>query len=181
MTTENTTEFGSADSIPAVRNLRAKPVINPELEMLKKKQREGNENEKRVIDFLFEYESVMASKKEHGEEGAKMQSRLNRILTDIVETMSAQDFRSCWSIVLLFAKLHRKSSFGSEMINRYSHLWSGTEQKLTGFQMLVNVILLTADPENRARNVRRQIDFSKSLEKYFSAEGAQRVVGYYKS
>ena len=180
MTTEKET-LGSVDNISTVQSTRAKPLLNPEMEMLRRKQREGNPQEKQVIDFLFSYEEMMGNNKDHGEAGNKMQSQLALVYSDIIEKYSVQDFRSCWSILLLFAKLHRDTSFSSSNINRYSHLWTGTERKLTGFQMLNNIVLLTCDPATRARNVRMQIDFSKSLEKFYSPEGAQRVVSYYKS
>lgn len=183
--TNEVTDLGSVDNLrdiqAAVQNTRVSPLISSEMEMLKRKQREGNAEEKRVLDFLFEYEQVMGTDKDHGEEGNRMQIRLLRIYMDIIDVMSASDFRSCWSIVLLFAKLHRVSSFSPMNINRYSYLWTGKDSALTCFHMVNNIILLTCDPETRARNVRRQLDFSKSLEKFVTAEGLQKVVGYYKT
>lgn len=141
----------------------------------------GSEAEKKLLAFLDEYKSVMNTKVELGDVGNDMQYRLYRTYVDLIDKKPANEFRSLWALLLLYAKVNRGTVFGPDMINRFSQLWTLGEQKLFGFQMVNNIILLTADNATRARNVRFQLDFGKSLDKYFTAEGVQKVISFYKS
>lgn len=160
--------------------VKNKQNISHEEQLLINKQTSGTDREKKLLSFLNEYLEVMKSPEDKGEVGHKMQVRLYRTYVDIIENSDAAEFRQLWSILLLFAKLNKKTVFCPNMINRYSYLWDIGEDKFRAFQSINNIVLLTADPETRQRNVRFQIDFNKSLDGYFSQEGAQRVTGYYK-
>lgn len=160
--------------------VKNKPNVSSEQQLLLDKEVSGSAREKKLLAFLNEYLEVMNSAEDKGEVGHKMQVRLYRTYADIIENSDTVEFRQLWSILLLFAKLNKKTVFCPNMINRYSYLWDIGEEKFRAFQSVNNIVLLTADPATRQRNIRFQIDFSKSLDSYFSQEGAQRVTSYYK-
>lgn len=169
--------FKISDGV-TVRDTKA---VSDDMALLLDRRKNGSSDEKRLIEGLFEYQALMVKNIDHGEDGNMMQQKLYRLYMNVVDGAEGADFRLQWSIILLFAKLHKDTTFRSDMINRYSYLWNTGEDKLAGFQMLNNIVLLTMDAETRRRNVRRQIDFDKSLSKYMTAASAQKISGFYRN
>ena len=154
--------------------------VDPEEQLILNKLESGTEKEKKLIKFLYEYREEMNTDADHGDAGNKMQLSLFNTYLGIITNTDSGEFRGLWSILLLFAKLNKSTVFRSDRINRYTYLWNTGEDKMRCFQFLNNIVLLTLDPATRARNVRYQIDFVKSLDKYFSNEDSQKLQSFYR-
>lgn len=154
---------------------------NKDDQLLLDRLNQGSEKEKKLITRLNEYHQVMQHATVNEEDGIKQQVSLFNTLNEVLNKSESSEFRTLWSIVLLFAKVHRKDSFDSNMLTRYTYLWSLGEEKMRAFLNISNIIMLTCDPATRARNVKFQIDFSKSTERYYNADVTQKLISFYKS
>ena len=167
-------------NIPGI-TVKNRTEVDPEEQLLINKQTSGTDKEKKLINFLYDYREQMKTDADHGDAGNKLQIALYNTYMSIITDSDSQEFRSLWSILLLFAKLNKNNVFRGDRINRYSYLWNAGEDRMRCFHMLNNIIMLTCDPNTRNRNIRYQIDFDKSLDKYINPEEAQKIKSFYRN
>lgn len=111
--------------------------------------------------------------------GSALQSQLWHTIRAVAEDAKPEDFRSLWHILLMYFKEHKDAVFGPRHIFRFAESWTRDVDHLAGFQSIVNLLRLTADPATREEGL-KQVDISRSLEKGFTEQGRTRIVQYYK-
>ncbi len=140
----------------------------------------GTSEEKGLI-YTFEayIEGMRPGVPVSGEKGNQFQYTLWRALFNIIHNAPVAQFKTLWQLVLEYFKVYHGSVFDDRYLNRFSEFWKQNRKELDGFQRLLNLIKLTANPATREQGL-KQVDLDKTLSAVFSDEGRNRVISFYK-
>jgi len=137
-----------------------------------------------LITFMQQYVTDMAPgttmSKTGGIPGANYQLSFCRMLIKVIEKSPPEDFRRNWIIVLSFFWQYKKAALGERYINRFSEYWMKDDPNLTVFQRLMNLCLVSANPETRGQVLSR-VDIVKTTSLVFTETGKQNVLLFYKA
>lgn len=141
----------------------------------------GNEVALNTIDFMQKYVDEMAPEKKVGnDEGAEKQQKFFRSLRSLIEKSSTEDFRRAWNIVLAFFWRYKKGALGEQYVNRFAEFWPPKDDSLTAYQRIVNLALVSSDPQQR-NGVARRVNINKTMEVGFTETGRSNIITFYAS
>ncbi len=140
----------------------------------------GTIREKFVIDSIESYIDKMAvGKPINNDSGAKQQYNLWKLISNIIESSSNEEFNKLWNILLAYFKEYEKGVFADRYVFRFSEYWSWSIKDLNALQRILNLIKVTCDNSKRSVNVGK-VDLNRTLAEGFSEEGRGRVISFYK-
>lgn len=118
-------------------------------------------------------------------DGVKEQQFLQKVLFSVIKDSSNNSFRRLWSIVLGFfndGRLQKETNaFYMPHVFRFfdQDHWTISENRIKVFQDLLDLVIQTSNPENRAEKY-RMVDIEKTLSaSEFTPEQRERVVTFY--
>lgn len=139
----------------------------------------GNSVQKEIVRVMENYYAVMQpGRLVKDEEGAKMQYALFTLINGVLNTPRPEDFVSSWNTILAYYAQYNNSIFGIRMVNRFLHMWPGSQ---TAYNMLLaanNLIMLTANPKTRSNSL-KQVNLDKTMRQGFTDLARQRVMEFY--
>lgn len=139
----------------------------------------GTVLQKNLIAALDKYlEDLKPRKPVTVDKGANIQYLFWKTLQSAIENSSQEEFKSLWTIVLAYFNLFKDEAFHERYVYRFAEYWTASEDELSAFQRLLNLIKLTADPKERALGL-KQVNVEKSLELIFSEQGRQKLLNFY--
>lgn len=180
--TESAVAAAAEAALPVVAETL--PVVEVQLSAFQKKMAEiaaqGTPEQSGLIAKLNNYlEDMKPGKPMTGESGVVKQFQLWRTIFSTIENSPIEQFKSLWSIVLAFFHEYSEGVFHESYVYRFSEHWKHSKQELDGFQRILNLIKVSADPKTRA-NTAKQVDLDKTLAQPFSEEGRNRLLSFYK-
>lgn len=92
-------------------------------------------------------------------------------------TATVNEFRTLWSIVLLYFYEYRNSVFHPKYIFRGAEYWTAGPEKFQEFNFLCNLAVTTCDHTKQAEST-KEISFSKSFIE-FSPKARENILGFY--
>lgn len=141
---------------------------------------QGTPEQSGLIAKLNNYlEDMKPGKPMTGEAGVVKQFQLWRTIFSTIENAPAEQFKSLWSIILAFFHEYSENVFHESYVYRFSEHWKHSKAELDGFQRILNLIKVSADPKTRG-NTMKQVDLDKTLAQPFSEEGRNRLLAFYK-
>jgi hypothetical protein len=163
---------GTADETPAAPLTEFQQAI-------KKIMDEGTAVQKQVVQRLEAYvESMAPGKPVEPSTGAALQYELWSVIEFIFDAAPREEFTMLWNLLLAYFREHEKGVFGARYVNRFSESWKNSSMKLTGFQRILNLLSVTARPENRAEGL-KSVDINSTLTNGITPEGRARILGFY--
>lgn len=148
-------------------------------QMIKKIMDEGTAVQKQVVQRLEAYvESMAPGKPVEPSTGAALQYELWSVIEFIFDAAPREEFTMLWNLLLGYFREHEKGVFGARYVNRFSESWKNSSMKLTGFQRILNLLSVTARPENRAEGL-KSVDINSTLTNGITPEGRARILGFY--
>lgn len=188
---QQTETAGAAEVVAAV--VAATTIVEPEVvetapavEMtaFQKKIAEvlakGTVEQVSLITKLNAYlEEMKPGKPMIGDVGVIHQHQLWRTIYTTIESAPADQFKSLWSILLAFFHEYADEVFHESYVYRFSEHWKHSKNELDGFQRIVNLIKVSANPKTRGETT-KQVDLDKTLAQPFSEEGRNRLINFYK-
>lgn len=179
---ESAVAAAAAAAAPVVAETQ--PVAEIQLSAFQKKMAEitakGTPEQCGLIAKLNNYlEDMKPGKPMTGENGVVKQFQLWRTIFSTVENAPAEQFKSLWSILLAFFHEYSEGVFHESYVYRFSEHWKHSKQELDGFQRILNLIKVSADPKTRGETT-KQVNLDKALSQPFSEEGRNRLLGFYK-
>jgi hypothetical protein len=164
--------------------VEAVSTVTVELSPFQKKMAEiiekGTPEQSGLIARLNTYlEDMKPGKPMSGDHGVTKQYQLWRTIFNTIEHAPAAQFKSLWSILLAFFHEHADGVFHESYVFRFSEFWKHSKQELDGFQRILNLIKVSADPKTRGETA-KQVDLDKTLSQPFTEEGRNRLLGFYK-
>lgn len=140
---------------------------------------DGTSVEKQVVQRLEAYIDTMAPGKIVSPlVGAKSQFELWSILEFVFDAAPQEEFNKLWSLILAYFKEHENGALGPRYVNRFSEHWMQPLIKLTGLQRLLNLLMVTARPENRTAGL-QSLDINKTLTDGITPTGRARILNFY--
>lgn len=139
----------------------------------------GNEDEKQLIASLSDYIVRMApDSKLTNDEGARYQYNLWKAISNLAENVSADRFKRCWNILLLYFKEYKNNVFAERYVFRFSEYWRWSGDELKALQCIINILMLTNNIETRTLGL-KQVDLRRSLEVGFTDLAKQKIINFY--
>ena len=139
----------------------------------------GTSVQKEIVRVMDNYYAAMQpGRLVKDEDGAKTQYALFTLINGVLNTPRPEEFVSAWNTVLAYYNHYRNSVFGIRMVNRFLHMWPGSQ---TAYNMLLaanNLIMLTADPKTRANSL-KQVNLDKTMRQGFTDLARQRAMEFY--
>jgi hypothetical protein len=152
-------------------------------QLLERTRVAGTPQQKNLVRQLQQYmEEVAPGKPVTRADGAKWQQTLWVALKGVVDNSDNLEFRKQWFIVLSFFNENggKKQVFNGRYVFRFAEMWSRSPDELDAMQRLINIIHLTANPEERNQGL-KQVDLDRSLATGFSPMARQNLISFYKS
>lgn len=149
-----------------------------QIENLKAK---GSLSEKALIQALENYiEQMRPGKPVSENDGAHHQYTLWRVIHGLIHQIPPEEFPKHWNLLLsLFAQNQGEGQvFHDRYVFRFSEYWSRAEAELDGFQRVLNLIKLTADPQTRKLGL-KQVSLDRTLSAGFTEDGRQKLLSFY--
>lgn len=174
-TNTNTTPETDKVANPIVTETRAtEPTeIEAYFESIRK---DGAPELKNLLLALEQYAINMApGKPVPTEAGAKHQYGLWRAIYSVT-LLPMDKFRKAWNLLLAFSLTNRV--FELRYIFRFSEYWTWSTDELDAFQRIINLIKLTAKPDERQIGL-KQVSLDRTLEKGFTQEAKQNIIAFY--
>lgn len=149
-----------------------------QIENLKAK---GSLSEKALIQAMESYIDQMRPGKPISEnDGAHQQYSLWRMIHGLIHQVPPEEFPKHWNLLLSFFSQNQGEGqvFHDRYVFRFSEYWSRAEAELDGFQRILNLIKLTADPQTRKLGL-KQVSLDRTLSAGFTEEGRQKLLSFY--
>lgn len=147
--------------------------------MIEEIKANGTTEEKKLIANVEQYMTRMApGLPMSGDEGARHQHALWKVIQGLVERAPQDQFRRLWNILLGYFEENKDGVFGDRYVFRFAESWHHSEAELSAFQRILNVIKLTSNANERSKGL-RQVDLGRSLETGFTEEARQRLLTFY--
>lgn len=171
---------------PAVKPLQAaaKPAQAPQATnfaaMIASVKENGSSFQQNLVAALETYVEDMAPGKRHLPDDAAMkQYTLWVTIRNAVNDSPVEEFKNLWALILAFFVEYAEKALHERFVFRFAEHWRWAKQELDGFQHILNLIKLTADPKVRAVGLKR-IDLDRALVLPITDEGRQRLIKFYK-
>lgn len=164
--------------VPQPTPVKPDAPLLPEVEaILQKARAEATTLGKMVLNQIEEYINDMAPKKPMTPAlGVRHQVKLYRALQ--TTTRLGDDFFLVWGTILKLFNSQRAAVFHESYVFRYMEHVTLSPQDQKAFQRLLNLIVITANPQGRAVAV-KQVDFKRTLEFGMDEAGRNRLLGFY--
>ena len=132
-----------------------------------------------LIVSMEQYISAMApGKSMTPENGNRQQELLASALFGVLNTQG-DTFKLCWSVALAYFNEYKTGVFNERYVYRFSEYWTKEVSILGTFQRLVNLMIVTADPETRAAASRQEVSIDKTLKVGFTDLARQNLLNFY--
>jgi hypothetical protein len=139
----------------------------------------GTPAEQSVVSVVDMYMSKMRPRMPTNiAEGCAAQVMLWRALLNTIQR-NPGEFRSMWSLWLMYFNHYNTSIFGLAYAFRFMEFVQLPKNQIVAFQRILNLLMRTADPINRAA-IMRHISLEATMSVYFTEADRQRVIGFYK-
>jgi hypothetical protein len=139
----------------------------------------GTPAEKAFIESIESYIVMMKPNTPvKDDDGAKLQYRLWRTISGIVNGSSADEFKGLWNLLLAYFHEYQDGVFGIRHVFRFSYAWVYGDRDLTAFERILNLIKLTASPTERTSGLKK-VDLNRTLETGWNDEARQRITNFY--
>ena len=139
----------------------------------------GSSHQKTLIAEMERYLERMAPNKPvTANEGVKHQFALWVEIRRVLESVPREEFKPLWTLLLQYFYQHRNGALGAHYVYRFAEAWPHAVRELDAFQAILDLLTMTADPNERG-NVMRRIDFNKLMQRGLSDEARQRLVNFY--
>lgn len=160
-----------------------KTVFESKIEQFRQK---GTEEQKRLISALDKYVQDTFPFEKNGVTprsisdavGGNAQHMLFQAIFHVIERTNDEEFKKLWNIILAYFDNYGNTVFNGRWVYRWAYAWSWGEEKLDLFQRLINLLMITADPNTRRKSL-RTVDISRTVEENLSEEGRNRVIAFY--
>lgn len=104
--------------------------------------------------FINEYRAAMNNKVAPSpEEGAKRNYSLYKFLISIINSDTQVEFNKKWNSLLYLVNQYKDDTFALHLINRFPAQWPGTDKEFTLYKRLTFILLESADPATRRKQV----------------------------
>src|SRR5690606_18288573 len=110
--------------------------------------------------------------------GGNAQYQLYNAIYHVIERTPDEEFKKLWNILLAFFNNYKTTVFNGKWVYRWSYNWNWGEEKLDLLQRLLNLMMLTCDPDTR-RNELRKVHLVRTVEIVLSEEGRNRIIAFY--
>lgn len=139
----------------------------------------GNSPAKFVVAGLQRYiTSMKPGLPLEQKEAASNQTALWKTLYNFLEN-AEEDFDKVYSVILgLFFK-HKDGVFHEHYVFRAMSDVALDAEEIQAFQVLINLIKVTADPVGRQAALKQNVDISRTLANVFSETARQKVLSFY--
>lgn len=133
----------------------------------------------RLIEFLQKYvEDMSPTRIVKDSWGAKRQQQFFQALHTAIEKSDPEEFNQNWMVVLSFFHRYKTGALGIRYVNRFAEFWPEQDDRLTAFQRIINLIILSEDPANR-HLVTKRVSLTKTMEVGFTEAGRSNIVQFY--
>lgn len=155
---------------------------------IEKFRQSGTEEQKRLVRALDSFVETTFPFEKDGytlrkitdDAGVTAQHQLFQALYHVIERSPEEEFKKLWNIALAYFANYKETVFNGKWVYRWAYAWSWGEEKLDLLQRLVNLMMLTCDPNTR-RNELRKVDLVRTVEIVLSEEGKNRLIAFYSS
>lgn len=148
-------------------------------EMIERTLKTGSPLLVSTITFMQEYVVKMApDQRNNGIPAADYQLSFFRILKSLIDKSAPEDFTKNWNVILAFFWNYKNGALGERYVNRFSEYWARGDLNLAYYQRLINLCLVSSDPNERA-NVTRIVNVSKTVESGYTPTGVQNILQFY--
>jgi len=142
-------------------------------------QSSGADSTKTLLSTLQAYVKVM-SNDITSTDGARQQQLLWFAIFNTAEKITDRsEFRKNWSLILAFYYQYRDGVFSMTKVNRFSDSWSRKDSRLTAFQRLNNLLIVTAAPDTRFSAVSK-VNMTSTLDLCWTEAGKANINAYYR-
>lgn len=156
----------------------AAPTL-PEIDaIIEKAKAEATTYGKMILDQLKAYIDNMAPKKLISTaDTVRWQVQLYRVLSNSVNRLD-DDFFLVWGTILKAFHNQKDGVFHESYVFRAMEHVTLSKEDQAGFQRLLNLVKITANPQGR-QAATRQVDFKKTLEFGVNEAGRQKLLNFY--
>ncbi|BDD79873.1 hypothetical protein [Burkholderia phage FLC9] len=156
----------------------AAPTVSELTSALQKARLEATPSGTMVIDQIAAYMDQMAPKKlQEQRDIVRAQVQLYRALTRAINTLT-DDFYIVWKAILATFHEHKDGVFHESAVFRGMEHITLPKDDIKGFQRLLNLIKITANPAGRNAAI-KQVEFGKTLEFGITEAGRQKLLNFY--
>lgn len=140
----------------------------------------GTVAEKKLVSAIEHYlDAMQPGKPVEPNQGARNQYAFWRVIFNVVENSSQEEFKPLWKILLAyFNQFSKGGAFGHRHVYRFSEFWVNGESELNAYQKVLNVMSLTCDPATRSSGL-TQFDINRSFDTVFTEVGRSRLIQFY--
>lgn len=143
-------------------------------------------NRQFLISTLEEYIRELAPRKVISDKnGANIQMRLWTTIKNLINRdQSYDEFKTTWNVILSYYREYgdERDVLGMRYSNRFFHEWPGTFDDSMCFQLIIQLLQITVEPDqNRRARAMRLVNLDRCFPaNIFSDDARQRVFQYYK-
>lgn len=110
--------------------------------------------------------------------GARKQQALWNCIKDVLEKSTFEEFSNLWGVILAYFDNYQNTVLHDRYIFRFAESWQYSNQELSTFHRVLNLIRLTHSPAERSIGL-KQLDMAKTLEKGLTEAARQKVINFY--
>lgn len=175
---------------PTTNKVTAKPTQAPKAlthkEIVEKYLLNADVNRQFLISTLEEYIRELAPRKVISDKnGANLQMRLWTTIKNLVNRdQSYDEFKTTWNVILSYYRQYgdERDVLGMRYSNRFFHEWPGTFDDSICFQLIIQLLQITVEPDqDRRARAMRLVNLDRCFPaNIFTDEARQRVFQYYK-
>jgi hypothetical protein len=163
---------------PVATPKQTAPVVTPFSDFVANLTTTGTTSQKYVIGIINSYISDMAPGiKMTQVDGAKHQEYLWNLIKNVVN-LDPEEFKKAWTVLLAFFNNYADGVFNDRYVFRFFEVVNLDPASIAGFQNILNLIKLTAEPSTRAASL-KQVDLEKTTNKGFTEKAKQNIMSFY--
>jgi hypothetical protein len=110
-------------------------------------------------------------------DGAKHQESLWNLIKNVVN-LDPEEFKKAWTLLLAFFNNYADGVFNDRYVFRFFEVVNLDPASIAGFQNILNLIKLTAEPSTRTVSL-KQVDLEKTTNKGFTEKAKQNIMSFY--
>lgn len=129
------------------------PAQDPVAEPTRKDKKGFTPVYKVELNLVGYAEAMDISKPIDPEEGGKWQYNLYHTIKNVINADNQADFNQEWTTILQFFFKNKDGIFNENYIYRFPHYWTGSASEFTSFRRIVYLIIATADPATRRKEL----------------------------
>lgn len=189
-TTETVTEDVSAPVTPVIEETKpeVKPVVinEPAKQMTPvsavEKAFNSQVNTLRAFAQVFaEYADHLApGKPVEDNVGGRLQYRLWTAFQTLINNTAPGEFKAVWNNVLAISLEHKAGVFNEYLMFRFTDQWQQAPDTLRAYNSLLNLILITADPNARQAAL-KQVNLDYALALGYTEQGRGNLINFYRT